>query len=184
MQDNKEEPAPMPLIFGRVLDGKGGGRPIDWDEARCWQPAAKGEVLWVHWDRAHDEVFDWLHETLGVPESTVEALTLEETRPRAFREEEWLITILRGINFNPGAEPEDMVSMQMLADHCRVISLRRRPLHSPREVLADIDRRHGPRERTEVKLRVWKWDLAFTTAAGLQLYGTGNLQPNQESPCP
>ncbi|MBH9537223.1 zinc transporter ZntB [Novosphingopyxis sp. YJ-S2-01] len=145
MQDNKEEPAPMPLIFGRVLDGKGGGRPIDWDEARCWQPAAKGEVLWVHCDRAHDEVFDWLHETLGVPESTVEALTLEETRPRAFREDEWLITILRGINFNPGAEPEDMISMQMLADHCRVITLRRRPLHSPREVLADIDRRHGPR---------------------------------------
>lgn len=148
MIDPADSAAPQadspPLIFGRVLDGKGGGRKVDWDEARAWQPGVKGEVLWVHCDRAHDDVFDWLHEQLGVPESTVEALTSDETRPRAFREEEWLITILRGINFNPGAEPEDMISMQMLADKCRVITLRRRRLHSPREVLADIDRRHGP----------------------------------------
>ena len=134
-----------PMIFGRVLDGQGGGRPIDWDAAKSWQPAAKGETLWVHCDRAHPGLADWLLETLQIPDITVETLTRDETRPRAFREEEWLITILRGINFNPGAEPEDMVAMQMLADACRVVTLRAMPLQSPRDVLADIDRRHGPR---------------------------------------
>ncbi|WP_420607497.1 zinc transporter ZntB [Novosphingopyxis sp.] len=148
-----EQPIPVPegktsdqaLIFGRVLDGRGGGRPIDWAEAQGWQPGSGAEILWLHCDRGHEEVFDWLHETLGVPETTVETLTSDETRPRAFRDEEWLITILRGINFNPGAEPEDMIAMQMLADTCRVVTLRRRPLQSPRDVLAEIDRHHGPK---------------------------------------
>jgi zinc transporter len=42
----------------------------------------------------------------------VELLVSNETRPRAFRDDDQLITVLRGINLNPGAEPEDMIAMQ------------------------------------------------------------------------
>lgn len=55
-----------------------------------------------------------------------------------------LVATLRGINFNPGAEPEDMVAAQVWSDGERVVTLRRRRLQSPRDVLARIDAGVGP----------------------------------------
>ena len=133
-----------PLLFGRVLDGQGGGRPILWDEAKQWRPGAPGEVLWLHLCRNRPAVQDWLENALSIPEPTAELLTSDETRPRAFREGEALVATLRGINFNPGAEPEDMISMQVWSDGERLITLRRHPLQTPRDVLAQVDRGNGP----------------------------------------
>ncbi len=133
-----------PLLFARVLDGVGAARPLDWDEARSWQPSKPGEVLWVHLCRNRPGVLDWLQE-LGIPEPTRELLVSDRTRPRAFREGNTLVATLRGINFNPGAEPEDMLSMQLWCDGTRLLTLRRHPLQTPRRVLAMIDRRDaGP----------------------------------------
>jgi zinc transporter len=133
-----------PLLFARVLDGKGGGRPIGWDEIGAWKPAAPGEVLWAHLVRSEAGVCELLRDSFGIPEPTAEFLTSDANRPRAFREGETLVATLRGINFNPGAEPEDMVSMQLWSDGQRAVTLRRLPLQSPREILADVDRGHGP----------------------------------------
>ena len=38
-----DSPEDNPVLFARVLDGVGAGRSLDWDEARQWQPAKKGE---------------------------------------------------------------------------------------------------------------------------------------------
>lgn len=135
-----------PMIFGRVLDGKGAGRPIDWDHVREWQPTQDGEVLWVHLCRNQPGVEEWL-EKLAIPEPTRELLVSDRTRPRAFREGDTLVATLRGINFNPGAEPEDMLSMQLWCDGKRLVTLRRLPLQTPRHVLKMIDRREaGPND--------------------------------------
>ena len=133
-----------PLLFGRVLDGKGGARTIGWEEAQDWQPAAPGEVLWLHLCRNRAGVQDWLEGKLAIPEPTAELLISDQTRPRAFREENTLVGTLRGINFNPGAEPEDMISMQFWCDGVRLVTLRRHPLQTPREVVALLDRGTGP----------------------------------------
>ena len=123
-----------PLLFGRVLDGKGGGRADRAGKRRkVWRPAAPGEVLWVHFAARSRECTEWLGGELAIPEPTVELLTGEQTRPRAFREGEALVATLRGINFNPGAEPEDMVSMQLWCDGERLVTLRRQPLQTPRD---------------------------------------------------
>ncbi|WP_128891095.1 zinc transporter ZntB [Erythrobacter sp. HKB08] len=136
--------AGTPLLFARVLDGAGGGRPIDWAGVQDWQPANTDEVLWLHLCRDREGVYDWLQEVMAIPEPTAELLTSNETRPRAFREGNTLVATLRGINFNPGAEPEDMVSMQLWSDGKRLITLRRQPLQTPRDTLAEIDRGRGP----------------------------------------
>ncbi len=133
-----------PMLFGRVLDGQGGARRIGWEEARVWTPSRAGEVLWVHLCRDREGVFEWLENGLGVPEPTAELLVSNETRPRAFREGNTLVATLRGINFNAGAEPEDMVSMQLWSDGTRVVTLRREPLQTPRATLAEVDRGGGP----------------------------------------
>ncbi len=133
-----------PLIFARVLDGEGGARAVDWDAARAWRPGAPGEMLWVHLCRTRPGVAQWLDEELALPEPTVELLTSEDTRPRAFREGRALVATLRGINFNPGAEPEDMVSFQLWCDGQRLVTLRRRPLQTPRAVMGELDKGTGP----------------------------------------
>ena len=132
-----------PLLFGRVLDGKGTGRPISWADAQNWQPARPHEVLWLHICRNKPGVAEWL-EAQGIPEVTCELLTSNSTRPRAFTEGGTLVSTLRGINFNPGAEPEDMVALQLWSDGTRVYTLRRNRLQSPRDVLAMIDAGEGP----------------------------------------
>lgn len=133
-----------PLLFGRVLDGKGGGRPIEWDEVQSWQPQAEGEVMWLHLCRVEPGVYEWLQGAMNIPEPTAELLTSDATRPRAFREGDTLVATLRGINFNPGAEPEDMISMQLWSDGQRLITLRKDPLQTPRDTLLEIDRGTGP----------------------------------------
>ncbi len=67
-----------------------------------------------------------------------------ETRPRAFREGDALIAVARGINLNPGAEPEDMIAMQIWANAARVVSFRRRRLQTPKDTLAALESGTGP----------------------------------------
>ncbi|MGB3795243.1 MAG: zinc transporter ZntB [Alteraurantiacibacter sp.] len=143
-ESNPPETLDGPMLFGRVLDGRGAGRVIRWEEAKGWTPQAPGEVLWMHICRNRPGVEDWLKQ-LDIPEPTRELLVSDRTRPRAFRENNTLVATLRGINFNPGAEPEDMLSMQLWCDGNRLITLRRLPLQTPRRVLAMIDRHErGP----------------------------------------
>jgi zinc transporter len=135
-----------PLLFGRVLDGRGGARPVSWDEAQLWRPGARGETLWLHLCRTAGGVQAWLQDALRIPEPTAELLTSDDTRPRAFREGHVLVATLRGINFNPGAQPEDMVSIQLWCDGDRLVTLRRSQLQTPRETLAQLDSAQGPKD--------------------------------------
>lgn len=135
-----------PLLFGRVLDGAGRARPIGWEEAQGWTPANGDEVLWLHLDRSCAGLEDWLRFKLHLPEPTAGLLVSDQTRPRAFREGEALVATLRDLNFNPGAQPEDMISMQLWSDGQRVLTLRRAPQQSPNEVCALLDRGNGPRD--------------------------------------
>jgi zinc transporter len=101
-------------------------------------------MIWLHLCRTADGVQQWLQDKLKIPEPTAELLTSDESRPRAFREGHILVATLRGINFNPGAEPENMVSLQLWCDGDRLVTLRRLKLQTPRDTLADLDSGTGP----------------------------------------
>lgn len=133
-----------PLLFGRVLDGQGGGRPIAWEDVPGWRPAHPDEVMWIHLDRTRPGMGEWLEQEFAIPKPTAELLTGDANRPRAFRDGPTLVATLRGINLNPGAEPEDMISMQLWSDGVRLITLRRHPMQTPREILGRVDRGSGP----------------------------------------
>lgn len=133
------------VIFARLLDGQGNARPIGWAEAERWQRAeGSEETLWLHLDRRVDAVSEWLHDGLELGDATADVLVSHETRPRAFREGESLVAILRGINLNPGSDMEDMIALQIWSDGERVVTLRRRRLQTPRDVLATLERGAGP----------------------------------------
>lgn len=144
--------APQGLLHAVLLDGKGSARELSWPEVSAWN--AEQGCLWLHFDFSMPGVAEWLHAQSGLNDIAVEALLSEETRPRAQHRGQNLLLALRGINHNPGADPEDMVSLRLWTDGSRLISTRRRRLLSVQDVLEDFRSGHGPRNGAEL-LAMW-----------------------------
>lgn len=114
------------LLLGLQLDGQGGASAISWDKAAvCYQ---RHLPHWLHLDRHRQDAQDWVRHHSGLPTLAVKALLAEETRPRCQGIGHGLLLIVRGVNLNPGADPDDMVSLRLWIEGDRLISVRRRRL--------------------------------------------------------
>lgn len=80
--------------------------------------------LWVHLDRTKERAQTWLRGESGIDPVAVESLLAEETRPRAEEFASGLLVILRGINLNPGAEPDELIAIRMWLDATHIVTLR------------------------------------------------------------
>lgn len=136
------------LINAFLLDGKGGGRLLDWAEVRRWTPDQG--ALWVHLDFTVEESRQWLQQESGMDPLIAEALIADETRPRCTPVADGLMISLRGVNSNPGADPEDMVSIRLFCTSDRVVSTRRRRLLTIRDLVEALERGEGPRTTGEL----------------------------------
>lgn len=125
-----------------LLDGQGGGRAADWDGVRAWTPGE--QALWVHLDVTDPEGQRWLQEQSGLDEVDCESLLADETRPRSVVMGDGILVILRGVNLNPGAEPEDMVSLRLWVDATRMISVSRRQVLAVDDLSRELERGTGP----------------------------------------
>ena len=139
-------PSPDDLIdTGFVLDGP--------DACRRLSPSEAPELLrsatlgWVHLKAQHPDTPGWIVENLSYLDATIiDALVAEETRPRVTRVGDGLIVILRGINTNPGEDPEDMVSVRMWIDPQRIVSLSRRRVRAIDRIAEVTEAGQGPRD--------------------------------------
>jgi zinc transporter len=131
------------LIHAFVLDGKGGARPLDWEGIGAW--TADQGTLWVHLDIGQERARTWLSTAYDLDPVITEALLDEETRPRCDSAGEGLLINLRGVNVNPGAEPEDMVSLRLYADADRVITARHRRLLTIGDIVTALEAGTGPK---------------------------------------
>lgn len=130
------------LIGAHILDGNGGARDADWDAVTAW--TAKEGSLWVHLDRHGQRTESWLREKSGLTALQIDALLADETRPRvAFMGAGALMT-LRGVNLNPGADPDDMVSLRIWVDAHRMVTVRLRRLMAVNDVRERLAEGKGP----------------------------------------
>ncbi len=130
------------LIFARILDGAGGGRKIDWEDLEKWTP--ERGVLWAHLDYTSKAVQQWLKEESGLSPLTCEILMEEDTRPRVLTSIDGLFLILRGVNCNPGSDPEDMVALRMNYNENRIITMRQRRVMAIDDINKAIESGDGP----------------------------------------
>jgi zinc transporter len=130
------------LICALQLDGKGGGTPLDWDQVFKHQP--KNGAMWLHLDYTAEDARSWLLEKSGVDEITCEALIAQDPRPRCVEHQSGTLLILRGVNLNEGAQPEDMVSLRVWVDPRRVITLRHRRSNASMALRDALRRNKGP----------------------------------------
>ena len=133
---------PVEFLHSYLLDGEGGGRALDANEVADWAPETG--LLWLHIDVNNESAQHWLEVSSDLPSTVVESLLAHETRPRSHVGSNGSFVVLRGVNLNPGADPEDMVSVRIWLEPNRIISTRRRRLLSAQDVRAALDEGHGP----------------------------------------
>ena len=132
------------LICAYLLDGKGSGTPLDWAGVRSWKPT--DGLLWVHLDHTGERADVWLRDESGLDPVVSETLLQDELRPRLLPLDEALLVILRGVNLNPGADPEDMVGIRVWIDGERIITLRHRRIMAVNDIREEIMHGRGPKD--------------------------------------
>ena len=130
------------LVFAFTLDGKGGGTRLDLDGVMKWGP--EDGTLWVHLDYTGTAAKNWLQNKSGIDPVIVEALTAEETRPRSLVHKGGMLVILRGVNLNPGTDPEDMVSIRFWIDAQCIVTLRHRRVMAIDDMRQAVEAGSGP----------------------------------------
>ena len=136
------------LIHAIALDGQGGGKLLTWDDIQ--QPLKTDELLWIHLDYEQPDAIDWLQNHSGLQPIEIDSLLAEASRPRCVSHREKLLLNLRGVNTNPGADPEDMVSIRLVCQNNRIISTRRRRLLSVQDIANSLKQGHGPKNIGEL----------------------------------
>lgn len=106
----------------------GAARRIKWEDVDSGLSPDDG-YLWIALNRHSPDTRSWLNGS-GLPKLAVSALLAEETRPRLLHVGGGMVINLRGVNLNPGAAPEDMVSVRLWLDRNRAISVQLRPLRA------------------------------------------------------
>lgn len=135
-------PTDRGLVWAFLLDRKGGGVRVGWEALATWRP--EQGLLWAHFDISEPGPDLWIEERSGLEPPIAAALLAEDTRPRSAPSRNGLLVILRGVNLNPGAEPDDMVSIRVWLEHDRIFSARRRRLQTSGEIKASIEAGEGP----------------------------------------
>lgn len=131
-----------PLICAIKLDGKGGGEALSWGQLT--PTLEEGEFTWLHFDRTVPETRTWLEEDSEVDGIVIDALLADETRPRCVDHAGGILLNLRGVNLNPDADPEDMVSIRLWITATRIISVRRARLMAVQDIRDAVDAATGP----------------------------------------
>ena len=118
--------------------------------------------VWVHF-QGDVNFISSSTQSIGLPGPVTRIISAQETRPRCTVVDEGAVVILRGVNLNEGAEPEDMISIRVwlerglivtcairqllgVSDFCEMIETGRAPL-SPAQLAGQIALRLA--DRTE-----------------------------------
>ena len=130
------------FVHAFLLDGTGAGREVEPGEIEHW--TADHELLWVHIDMNRPASRKWLRDRDDVDDVIENALLAVETRPRAVASDRGLLLVLRGVNTNPGAVPDDMVAIRLWVETNRIISCRRRKLLGVQDIAEAVRDGRGP----------------------------------------
>jgi len=139
---NKETNSPE-QIWAIKFDGNGSGQILP-DTGTANPPA--GKCCWYHLHSDSPNTRLRMSE-LGLHEDTIDALTATNIRPRTLEMDGGLLVILRGVNTNSGADPEDMVAVRLWITDKLIISARKkaRKLLSVVDIHTALEKGIGPK---------------------------------------
>lgn len=132
------------IIYASTIDGDGRGQILTGEAIS--KTIKDNQLAWVHLDASSDDSRRWLKKEISYLDNIIiDALLAEETRPRIVEFEEGALMILRGVNLNENAQPEDMISIRLWIDAHRIISVQRRPLKATKDIQNRLMEGKGPK---------------------------------------
>lgn len=133
-----------PILFAHEIAGDGKGPTVQEDSVAS---KIKSETLtWVHLDGTLPETRKWLKKEVSYLDNIIlDALLADETRPRMLEFEDGALMILRGVNLNENADPEDMISVRLWIDNARIITIQRRGLKAIKDIKERLEKGKGPK---------------------------------------
>ena len=132
------------ILHACTIEGNGKGVILTGDSIS--QAIRNDSLAWVHLDATNPETRKWLEQELTYLDYIIiDALLAEETRPRILEFDEGALMILRGVNLNENANPEDMVSIRLWVDANRIISIQRRNLKAVQDIQNRLKNGKGPK---------------------------------------
>lgn len=112
----------------------GAGNTTELSESKFETPPDEGYV-WYHFHRNNPATERLLTDDVTVDDFAVETLLADDTRPRTIVRGHDALINLRGVNLNPGAEPEDMIPLRFFIQPGRVITCNARRLRAVGDVI-------------------------------------------------
>lgn len=131
---------PQP-ICAFLVSIEGTCRPIQLSDKLQGEKSAGG-YTWLHFDVGDLALEKWLN--LHLPMTVANELMQPETRPRCDRVENGLVLNLRGVNTNPGADADDMVSIRLWITDELIISARKRKILAVDEIRQQMNSGAAP----------------------------------------
>ncbi|WP_323794921.1 zinc transporter ZntB [Nisaea sp.] len=137
------------LIAGIGFSDEPEVQKLDWGHLAKGRPEGL-RLCWVHLSQREEPSRSWVKQKAGIPDIAADALIAEETRPRVQRFDDGVLIVLRGVNLNPGANPEDMVSLRIWIERGFMITVRLRRLLAVQDTLAALEHGFRPADTDEL----------------------------------
>jgi zinc transporter len=144
---NQQFPEEHGLLWSYRLDGQGSG----YQQGRLGSSDEKSPGFdWFHLKSDETDSIVWMQE-MSLDEHVIEALSALDTRPRMTMLAGGVLINLRGVNTNPGSDPEDMISLRVWFSDKTIVTARKkgRKLISIEDVRARIENGSGPKSPGE-----------------------------------
>lgn len=139
-----KEPHRNPIQIRRFLDGA----PLA--KAKGDIPAPAADFEWRHYNLSDPKALSKLTADKSLPELARIALTGRESRPRVEVIGDDLVAIIRGVNFNPESDQDDMVSLRIFARTDLIITAQYRDLKTTQEFAQRADSGYGEKSSAEL----------------------------------
>lgn len=111
---------------------------------------ASPDLTWVHLNGKHPDAKSWLLKQGHIVDNIIsDALLAEETRPRLVEFDSGFLLILRGVNLNDDASPDDMISIRLWIDNERIISVQRYNFKAIADIQIRLQAGKGPKSAGE-----------------------------------
>ncbi|MGO1297027.1 MAG: zinc transporter ZntB [Vibrio sp.] len=109
---------------------------------------------WYHCLRDAPQVKTWLEHN-NVSRSIIDSLLAEDTRPlfEEYNDDQFLL-ILRGVNLNQDANPEDMLSIRLLYINGALISTRKIPSKTLEVIRSRLNNGQGPNSLSDLIMQI------------------------------
>lgn len=114
------------------IDTLGKAKALPHEHISSFKP--KTGYVWIHVDGKNDQTRQWMTDDPFIDNIAERTLLAVDARPRTIPHEDDILMNLRGVNLNPGSEPEDMIGIRFFAEPHRITTCELRPLKATLDI--------------------------------------------------